>query len=70
MSVTSSVKTWKHAYVNKKLLNNANKNDHIKHHPMFTKKPSSKRVQRKLKELRAWLIFTKNKKVLINYKVN
>jgi len=53
MSVTSSVKTWKHAYVNKKLLKNANKNNYIKHDPMFTKKPSSKRVQRKLKELRA-----------------
>jgi hypothetical protein len=25
----------------------------IKHNPMFTKKPSSKRVQAKLKELRA-----------------
>lgn len=53
MSVTSSVKTWKHAYVNKKLLKNANKNNHVKHDPMFTKKPSSKRVLRKLKELRA-----------------
>ena len=52
MSVTSSVKTWKHNYVSKKILNNGNKNNHIKHDPMFTKKPSSKRVQRKLKELR------------------
>ena len=51
MSVTSSVKTWKHNFVSKKLLNNGKKNSDSKHNPMFTKKPSSKRVQQKLKEL-------------------
>ena len=47
-----SVKTQKHNFVSKKLLNNGKKNSDSKHIPMFTKKPSSKRVQAKLKELR------------------
>ena len=64
-----SVKTQKHNFVSKKLLNNGKINSDSKHNPMFTKKPSSKRVQAKLKELRTWLIFMKNKKILINYKV-